>query len=239
MGPVALFDKSFLQSLSVDESVWFDHFFLSNVCPMFYVETLGDLEKAVRNGHTPDEVVGTIAEKFPEMSGSPCAFHGDLCTSNLLGNEIPMTGRIPLVAGKEVEADGKKGVVFGLSPEAEAFMRWQKRKFWEIERLFARLWRERLTSLDLENMAGRFKALGISGKSCRTLVEAKAIAAGEVSSQEMQFDRVSLWFLFLSIPKNLQREIIKRWISIDYPPLTEFAPYASYVGSAEKAHDFP
>lgn len=28
MGPIALFDKSFLQSLTVDESVWFDHFFL-------------------------------------------------------------------------------------------------------------------------------------------------------------------------------------------------------------------
>ncbi len=27
MGPIALFDKSFLQSLTVDELVWFDHFF--------------------------------------------------------------------------------------------------------------------------------------------------------------------------------------------------------------------
>ena len=43
MGPITLFDKSFLQSLKIDESVWFDHFFLTNVCPLFYGETLGGL----------------------------------------------------------------------------------------------------------------------------------------------------------------------------------------------------
>ena len=48
MGPIALFDKSFLQSLSVDESVWFDHFFLPVVSPLFFVETLADLAKAPR-----------------------------------------------------------------------------------------------------------------------------------------------------------------------------------------------
>lgn len=45
MVPIALFDKSFLQSLSVDKSVWFDHFFLPVVCPLFFVETLADLTK--------------------------------------------------------------------------------------------------------------------------------------------------------------------------------------------------
>lgn len=29
MGPTTLFDKSFLQSLSTDEAVWFDNYFLS------------------------------------------------------------------------------------------------------------------------------------------------------------------------------------------------------------------
>ncbi len=42
MGPITLFDKSFLQSLSIDESVWFDNFFYSVICPIFYVETLAE-----------------------------------------------------------------------------------------------------------------------------------------------------------------------------------------------------
>jgi hypothetical protein len=45
MGQIALFDKSFLEGLNLDEAVWFDHFFLANVCPMFYVETQSDLAK--------------------------------------------------------------------------------------------------------------------------------------------------------------------------------------------------
>jgi hypothetical protein len=57
MGPTVIFDKSFLQSLSVDESVWFDHFFYANICPLFYVETLADLEKAVREDRTPEQEV--------------------------------------------------------------------------------------------------------------------------------------------------------------------------------------
>ena len=60
MGPTALFDKSFLQSLSVDEAVVFDHFFIAVICPTFYVETLADLEKAARPGRTPDGSAGAI-----------------------------------------------------------------------------------------------------------------------------------------------------------------------------------
>lgn len=38
-----LFGKSFSQALSLDESVWFDHFYKLVVCPIFYVETLAGL----------------------------------------------------------------------------------------------------------------------------------------------------------------------------------------------------
>jgi hypothetical protein len=66
MGPNVIFDKSFLQSLNVDESVWFNHFFLSNICPLFYIETLADLDKKNNINRPADRVVGEIASKFPE-----------------------------------------------------------------------------------------------------------------------------------------------------------------------------
>ena len=69
MGPVVLFDKSFLQSLSEEEAVWFDHFFLANVCPIFYVETQADLAKEDSKRLTPEQLVERIAKKFPEFSG--------------------------------------------------------------------------------------------------------------------------------------------------------------------------
>lgn len=45
-----IFDKSFLESLTLDEAVWFDNFFLANITPIFYVETLADLEKENKKG---------------------------------------------------------------------------------------------------------------------------------------------------------------------------------------------
>jgi hypothetical protein len=68
VGPIALFDKSFLQSIGVDESVWFDHFFMPMVCPIFYVETLGNLAKET-TGRSPEAIVRDIANKFPEWGG--------------------------------------------------------------------------------------------------------------------------------------------------------------------------
>lgn len=60
MGPIALFDKSFLQSLNIDEAVWFDQFFIANISPLFYVETLADLDKEIRHGRTAEDVVGGV-----------------------------------------------------------------------------------------------------------------------------------------------------------------------------------
>jgi hypothetical protein len=60
-GPTNIFDKSALQSLNPDEAVWLDAFFITNLTPLFYVETLADLEKATRSGRTPEEIVGSLA----------------------------------------------------------------------------------------------------------------------------------------------------------------------------------
>jgi hypothetical protein len=66
-----LFDKSFLQSLSVDESVWFDQHFMPVVCPVFYVETLADLAKQPTERGLAENEVRNIAAKFPKMRGYP------------------------------------------------------------------------------------------------------------------------------------------------------------------------
>ena len=52
MGPIIIFDKSTLESLNPDEAMWLDHFFLSNITPLFFIETLPDLEKKVRIGRS-------------------------------------------------------------------------------------------------------------------------------------------------------------------------------------------
>jgi hypothetical protein len=60
MGPIIIFDQSVLESLNPDEAVWLDHFYLANITPLFFIETLADLEKEVRKGRTPEQVVGSL-----------------------------------------------------------------------------------------------------------------------------------------------------------------------------------
>lgn len=233
MGPITLFDKSFLQSLSVDESVWFDHFFIANVCPLFFVETLADLEKSVRNGRTPEQEVGVIADKFPEMHGTPNVQHVHACIGELLGHPVPMTGQMLVAGGKVVKAGGETGVVFDRSPEAEAFDRWYKHKFLDVERMYARDWRETVTNLDLVAMAETFRNLGIDGKSCNNLEKAKELAEQVVCAGDKPFDRMKLALLFLNVPQQYHRQILERWGLLNYPPLDRYAPYVSHVLTVE------
>lgn len=213
--------------------MWFDHFFIANICPLFYVETLADLEKSVRDGRTPEQEVGFIANKTPSLRGMPCAYHGTMCLGELMGNPVPMNGQIPVSGGRYVMSDGKRGVVFDQTPEAEAFSRWQRGEFQQLERLHARAWREALQTLDLPALAEKFRILGITEKNCNTLAAAKEIAAGIVRRKDQPFDRIALAFNLLGIPRQYHTQIIQRWSIMGYPAFSEFAPYVAHVLEVE------
>jgi hypothetical protein len=162
MSIITLFDKSFLQSLTVDESVCFDRFFYPVICPVFYVETLADLSKKVRDDRTADAEVRIIADKFPEMSGTPCAEYSNMVVLEILGIfHPPMNRRIPRSGGRSVSGGNRVGVVFDESPEGAAFRRWQNEEFYEIERQFAAGWRAALNATDLAQIATALRASGL------------------------------------------------------------------------------
>jgi hypothetical protein len=235
MGPITLFDKSFLQSLSLNESVWFDHFFYPNICPLFYVETLADLTKTnQRSGRSAEEEVRIIADKTPVVSGGPCVHHRELCIANLLGMRVAMRGQIPVAGARGVEAqDGKKGVVYDASPESQAFSRWQRGEFAEIERNFAGAWRDMLTELNLEDTAKRMRSVGIDSSTCKSIEQAHASAMSLVRSRAKPFEQMALLFAFVNIPRELHREILERWAVDRYRPLADYAPYAAHVLAVE------
>ncbi len=228
MGPITLFDKSFLQSLSVDESVMFDHFFLVNVCPIFYSETLADLDKNVRKGRTPEHEVRIIAGKFPEMHGMPCAFHRTLCIGELRGYPVPMTGQIPVAGGRRVKSKSGRAAVFEPSPEAEAFRRWQRGEFVEIEHRYARAWRLNASVLDLGNPSSIMRVLGLPER-CDNLEQAYRLAKDVVHHQMKPFFWISIMCDSLGFPAGEKQLILKRWIRSGKPSLVSFAPYTAHV----------
>lgn len=229
MGPIALFDKSFLQSLSVDESVWFDHFFLANISPLFYIETLADLDKEMSRGKTAEQVVGNIAEKAPQMSGVPNISHLELVLASLMGQPISMTNRPIVAGGKQVESGGKKGVNFDVSPEAKAFSRWQDGEYQKLEREFARSWRAQIKAMTFENSASYAQKLGVDIYSCKNMNDA-VIAAGQIVSQNNKpYDLIAFIVNSVGIPREYQQRFVERYQVSGFPPLVRFAPYAAYV----------
>jgi hypothetical protein len=233
MGPTILFDKSFLQSLSLDEAVIFDHFFIALICSMFYVETLADLGKSVRPGRTPEDEVRIIAEKFPEVHGAPCPHHLDLCGPNLMGQAIPMTGQIPMLGGKAVKVEDRRGVIFEDRPEAEAFRRWQAEEFLEVERRFAKAWRAGLMAADTLTIEAGLKAMPVDAQTCKTLEQAKALAAEFLTSNSMPHDRIKLTVIALGLPPESEPYIAKEWEKMGFQPLVNYAPYAAHVLTIE------
>ena len=232
MGPITLFDKSFLQSLSLDEAVWFDHFFYPVICPIFYVETLADLAKA-EDKRPAEEAVRIIAEKTPEFYSSPCIFHRDLAELSLLGFDVPMDGSIPRPEGRYVTGGGRTGVVYDESREMRAFGRWQSKDFLEVEHLFAADWRKTLAQVDLNKVAINFRSSGIDGKNCHSLEQAKDIAQGIVDGSTNPYTRLAMAIQFFDIHQQYWSEIAERWESLGRPTLSTFAPYAAYVLTVE------
>jgi len=228
-GPILIFDKSTLQALNPDEAHWMDNFFMSNITPLFYIETLADLEKQVRAGKTPEQVVGEIAYKTPDMQAHPNLHHLALIWGELLGKgKIEMMGFPILAGGQPVTLEGATGIIYKQSPEEEAFNRWQRGEFLEVERSIAKRWRRQLEAVDLKAISSGFKpiyeALGKPHKLADIKAGADAIVDG--SDQEA--------ILRLAIGLTIgdgdwTEQIMARWSDLGRPQVREYAPYLTHV----------
>ncbi len=228
MGPITLFDKSFLQSLSIDESIWFNHYYLCNICPLFYIETLADLEKEMKNGRTAEEVVGNIADKFPQ-SGMPNSYHEDICLGNLLGNDIPMCGQILISSGRPVKEDNKAGIVIEETPESAAFNRWQQRDFLAVERNQAKTWRNHMSNLNLEDLYKLLRNFPLNYESTKRLEDIKDLVMSFLSDPSYFQQQLYFVYKLINIPEIYFYNILNLWRYRGQKSIAQYAPYASYV----------
>ncbi|MEK7092317.1 MAG: hypothetical protein AAB907_01695, partial [Patescibacteria group bacterium] len=234
MGPILIFDKSFLESLSPDEAVWLDQFFLTNITPLFFVETLADLEKNARFGRSPEDVVGSLAYKTPDLHSKANVHHRSLLEGELSGEgEIDMEhGRPHIGGGKYVELGGQTGAFFEASPEEEALKRWQGHKFLELERFYAKQWREGLSNINLDGIYSQYQTSFAGRPKPKTLGEVKAMVDKVIDGPEQEQVLVTGLASIGVAPKFLE-EIIARWRVAGQPPIRQFAPYFTYVLSVD------
>lgn len=231
MGPVTIFDKSALQSFSMDESVWFDAFTMGNVTPLFYVETLADLEKSVKNGKTPEEFVGMLARKTP-FHAVPNVHHSQIIEAELMAgpSETGMdgTGRPVIAGGKpKKNADGTFSIHFDEFPEAAALNRWHEGDFLDIERNVAKEWRHNLQNQNSETQINILRNIFPTGLKISNLEQLKVEIDKFCESSDVHV--IGLALDTVGVPASAQKRIVSRWEGEGSPKLTEFAPYATHV----------
>jgi hypothetical protein len=225
-GPIILFDKSALQTLTTDEAVWFDTFYMPSMTPLFFVETLADLEKEMKAGRTAEDFVGTLAEKTP-LGGGINVHHETLRLAELGGQTIEMS-RFPVVSGgsRVATRDGKNTVVFDTAPEYLALSRWTDGNFLDLERQFAKDWRASLTNIDLDAIfaQGReiIKRVGRPGD----LAAARALASDLLGKTSSRFVLEALKELK---PTRASEFIINRWRKLGNPAIASIAPYTAHI----------
>ena len=78
-----------------------------------------------------------------------------------------------------------------------------------------------------------FRRLGIDGRSCKNLEDAKRMAQALVSSEEQKSDRAQLALFFLGIDRQLHYGILDRWANFSYRPIRRYAPYSAHVLTVE------
>lgn len=232
MGPILIFDKSMLQALSVDESCWLENFFLSNMTPLFYVESLADLSKEIKGDRSAEEFVSQLAARTPTMGCYPNIHHRTLIYNELVGKEIPMDGR-PLVAGgkSKMTEDGHTLVDHEEFPEVVALMRWQDEKFTELENEFAHKWRDELSNLNFDTKIALVKNIVPTGTNLNNLEKIK-IFVDDFIEQEGEMI-LELLFSLLDINEPYQQQIRERWEELRPQNLIDLASYTAFVLSID------
>ena len=229
LGPFLIFDKSSLESLDLDEAVMLDNFYMSNITPLFFVECLADLEKAIRSNSTPEQLVGSLATRTPESQSYPNVHHATILRGELAGKFDLKTvhGRVMLAGGRHVQLGDKKGVIFEHSPEAEAISRWGKREFLELERNIAKQWRRALTSIDLNAMVQ--SVMGALGpwRKPKSLQDARKMTDIIIDNMDPEW-LIRFGLNLLGAPENVEY-VVSEWIRKRRPPLRDHLPYFVFM----------
>lgn len=234
MGPTLIFDKSTLEALNPDEALWLDHFFITNITPLFFVETLADLTKSMRSGRTPEQIVGNLAYKTPVTGSFPNVHHARLVEGELSGvASVRMRPRRPIIGqGDSVVLDGKAGIILRQTTEQQAFDRWQEGKFLDIERQIAKKWRQDLAATNHEQNYTLFKSMFMADKKPKTLTEVKDLV-DEILGRPDQSELFRLGMSLQDISASAQEPILARWRLAGCPRIQDFAPYFAHIFSVD------
>jgi len=225
-GPVLIFDKSTLESLSLDEAILLDNFYMSNITPLFYVECLADLErKMVRMKSTPEQLVGSLAERTPDSQASANVYHLRILQAELSGKfDMDTVLLRPFVSGGNlVQLGNSKGMIFQSSEEEQAVHRWARHEFLDLERQIAKGWRRMISQIDLNAVPEQMRRVFGPWRKPTSLQDARSMTNTIIDNIEPEL-LLRFGLIILGVPEATDY-VVKDWIANRRKPLREYRPY--------------
>lgn len=234
IGPLLIFDKSFLQMLNPEEVSELSLHFKFVGTPTLIGEIIADLKLEPSKRRLPSEVVQALSRKMQKAHGLLPANYRKLALANIYAHEIPMIGQVPVdgAAPNVRVTEDRRGLLYDSTPEQILWNRWANGEFSTEDELTATTWRNGIDQIDLDGLAALWKNFSLR----------------HFSSTRNQDELASALDVFLrdSAP-SVQREILNMTLDLmkasaqhrrvahalmnigEMRSVLEFAPYAASV----------
>lgn len=234
VGPLLIFDKSFLHMLNSEELFELSlHFFFVGT-PTLIREIISDLKKKPASRHLPEDVVKSLAAKMGTAHGIQPANFRKLAIGNLCGADVPMFGQVPVdpsAPNVRVSRDGR-GLLYDSVPEQRMWARWASGDFTTDDEQTATAWRDGLEKVNLRAIGDQWKEFARQHfGSARNLTELIAQVDGILSDPrpDIQLEVLGITLSFLHAPTLIKNLVFKRLLGRPGFLAKELAPYASSI----------
>lgn len=159
IGPLLIFDKSFLQMLNPEEVSELSLHFKFVGTPTLIGEVIADLKSEPSKRGLPSEVVQALSRKMQKAHGLQPANYRKLALANLYAHEISMIGQVPVdAAATNVRTtDNGRGLLYDSTPEQMLWERWANGEFSTDDELTATTWRNGIDQIDLDGLTALWK----------------------------------------------------------------------------------
>jgi hypothetical protein len=234
IGPLLIFDKSFLEMLNPDEVFELSMHFKFVGTPTLIGEIIADLKLEPSKRRVPSDVVRALSRKMQKVHGLQPANYRKLALANFYAHEISMIGQVPVDSAApnvHVTEDGR-GLLYDSTPEQTLWARWADGKFGTDDELTATTWRNGIDQVDLDSVATIWKPFTSryfsSAKNQSELISAiDLFLKDQAPAIQRQILNMTLDLLKAS---GQDRRLAHAWMNIGEMRLVlEFAPYAASV----------
>ena len=234
IGPLLMFDKSFLEMLNAEEVLELSMHFKFVGTPTLIGEIIADLKLEPSKRRLPSDVVKALSRKMQKVHGLQPANYRTLAIANIYAHEISMIGQVPVdgsAPNVHVTSD-RRGVLYDSTPEQILWARWGNGEFESEDELTATTWRKGIEQIDLEGIAAiwkKFSSQHLNGASNQDeLISALDVFLRD-SAPAVQREILNMTLDLLRASAQ-DRRLANALMNIgEMRSVLEFAPYAGSV----------